>query len=187
MNLWKRSAILFSLACSMGCAGFKETARDAAAEALREITPMLRETGKEMIDHAGVRLGGIGDKLIDKAKVDIGEAVKAIPGATKDLVAGVSADMVSKRVAVENAAKAAEFDRRVEADGLPAALEWLAGGGGLTIGLYLTRLWWRTRGALKVTAQAVESSPPEVAAVIKQAVASHGGKTFDNEIQAALK
>lgn len=178
--------IAFLLMACFGCAGFKDTARDAAAEALREVTPMLRETGKELADHAANRFREAGGQLIANAKGDIGGALASIPGLAKDAGAKAAADAIAARVSVEDPAKAAEFQRRVEADGLPAALEWLFGGGGLVITAGLARLWWRTRGALKATVQGIETAPPEVAARAKQAVAAHGGVAFDKEIQSAL-
>lgn len=181
-----RWAILCFLAFSMGCAGLKDTARDAAAEALREVTPMLRETGKELADHAADRFREAGGQLIANAKGDIGGALSSIPGLAKDAGAKAAADAIAARVATEDPTKAAEFQRRVEAEGLPAALEWLFGGGSLAISLGLARLWWRTRGALRATVQGIESAPPDVSTVAKKTVAAHGGAAFDKEIQSAL-
>lgn len=184
--IYARLAILSSMVLLTSCAGFKDSARDAAREALEQVTPMLRETGKELADHAAIRLQEAGGKLLDQAKGDIGGALSSIPSLAKDAGAKAAADAVAGRLATEDPAKAAEFQRRVASDGLPAALEWLFGGGSTAVALGLARLWWRTRGALKVTAKGIESLPPEVAKVAKAAVQAKGGVAFDSEIQGAL-
>lgn len=177
-----RFLILSLMLCSMGCAGFKDSARDAARAAIAEALPAIKEAGRELADHATARLAEAGAKVIEGAKNDLGGALGQIPALAKEAGAKAAADAVAARVAVEDPAKAAEFQRRVETDGLPAALEWLFGGGGLVIAAGLARLYWRTRGALRTVVAATESSPE-----VKAKVAASGGKAFDAEIQAALK
>lgn len=177
------------LAFSMGCASIKDTARDAAAEAWANIRPDLVATGKELAEHATATAKTALGEFVTSAKGDIGGALASIPGLAKDAGEAVATRTIAERLKVdaELSSKAEEFEQRAKDEGLPAALEWLFGGGALTIAAGLGRLWWRTRGALKVTTHGVEGLPPDQAAAVKAAVAAAGGKAFDKEIQAALR
>lgn len=186
MELLRQSGIICLVALSMGCAGLKDTARDAAREALEQVTPMLRETGKELADHAANRMREAGGTLLAQAKGDIGGALSSIPTLAKDAGAKAAGDAIAARLATEDPNKAAEFQRRVESDGLPAALEWLFGGGGIVITAGLARLWWRTRGALKATAKGIEDLPEDLHRTVTKKISQKGGKSFDGEIQSAL-
>lgn len=179
---WVRGITICLALLLPGCASLKDSARDAAREALAEAVPAIKEAGRELASHASREMEAAGGRLLTQAKDDIPGAIKAIIPELKGATADAATSAIAARVASEDPAKASEFERIAKAEGLPAALEWLFGGGGIVAALGLARLYWRTRGALKIVAKAAEASPE-----VKATVAAHGGKVFDSEIQAALK
>jgi len=169
---------------AMSCAGFKETAKEAANEALRDAAPVLRDLGKELADHAAARLGEAGGKLIGQAKDDIGGAVKSIPGAAADAASRATVDVIKGRMANDPklAPFADEFAQRAQSEGLGEAFKWLSGVSGTgVIGLVWALL--RTKKG-QANAEDKAATMGDALAAVTSAVELHAAEPVKRAVEA---
>lgn len=147
----------------------------------------LREAGKDLAAEVRVQAGQLANDIITTARVEFerskGDILETAKGALSQIPAlateagkAAATEALAKRVdEMDGPEKGAEFRRRAEAEGLSPAMEWAAGGGGLTLVLYLLRLLRRRGVALQTVLRGIEDLPPEVAAQAKEHVRSAGG------------
>ena len=183
-----RYLILVCVLSLPGCKSTIDYAKEAAAEALREVAPVLKEAGADLAREARTQAVALASDLSQQAvkawvenKGDIQATIKSvlatIPGLAADAGKAAAAEAMAKRVeTLEGKPKADEFRKRAEDEGLPAALTWASGGGTLATLLYALRLL-RQKGqvvnALGVVTRGIEDSPH--ADAVKESVAAAGG------------